>query len=366
MFYWDQSLKGFGVRVSVGGAKSWVIMSGRDRRLTTLGRYPATTLKDARIAAKLALAQPADLTPSLTTQEALEAFFSVTEKRTRPKTIYEYRRCLNRHLAPILRRQLRDVNTDTIMRIVDKLHDTPIEQLHTFNISQTFFRFCARRRFISRSPLEYVPLPGKFNRRDRVLDEQELKTVWNAAEAEPYPFGPIIQLCILTGQRRGEIGKLRWEYIDLEQRTITLPKHITKNGLTHVFPFCDEAKAVLDALPKTEGYLFPGRVYRRSLANDAQRHFEGWSRGKVNFDKHCLVTDWTLHDLRRTFRTMHAKIGTPPHIAERLVNHVGSTSVVEKIYDRYTYMPEMKAAVETYEAHLAALFAQKITSAKAA
>ncbi|MFI4960306.1 MAG: hypothetical protein ACHP82_02495 [Hyphomicrobiales bacterium] len=78
--------------------------------------------------------------------------------------------------------------------------------------------------------------------------------------------------------------------------------------------------------------------------------------GLVNFDKHCPVTDWTLHDLRRTFRTMHAKIGTPPHIAERLVNHVGATSTVEKIYDRYTYMPEMKLAIKKYDAHLAALF----------
>lgn len=352
---WDTALKGFGVRVSIAGAKSWVVMTGRDRKLTTIGRYPAISLKDARVAAMLAMVRPAESTASMTVREALDVYFSATEKRVRAKTLYDYRRSLNKHLVPIFNRQLRDLTTDSVIRVIDGLHKTPIEQLHAFLIATTFFRFCVRRRLLDRSPLQGVELPGKFNERERVLDDGELATVYHAAEQESYPFGPIVLLCIFTGQRRGEIGKLRWEYIDQKEQTITLPGSVTKNGLTHTFPYGPMARAVLDALPKTGGYLFPGRVYNRSTANDPQRHFEGWSRGKENFDKRCAVKDWTLHDLRRTYRTTHAKIGTPPHIAERLVNHVSVTSPVSKIYDRYSYLPEMRKAMEAYESHLAAV-----------
>jgi integrase len=245
------------------------------------------------------------------------------------------------------------------MRVIDRLQNTPIEQLHAFLIATTFFRFCVRRRLIDRSPLHAVELPGKFNERERVLTDDELKLVYRAAQNEPYPFGDIVVLCVLTGQRRGEVGKFRWEYIDQKERTITLPGSITKNGITHAFPYGPMVQTVLDGLPQTTGFLFPGRAYRHSTANDPQRHFEGWSRGKDNFDKRCHVDDWTLHDLRRTYRTIHAKIGTPPHIAERLVNHISISSKVSKIYDRYGYLPEMRKAVEAYEAHLTALLALK-------
>jgi hypothetical protein len=69
-------------------------------------------------------------------------------------------------------------------------------------------------------------------------------------------------------------------------------------------------------------------------------------------DEVVKIPHWTLHDLRRTYRTIHAQIGTPPHIAERLINHVSHRSEVEKIYDQYTYLPEMRAACRAYEAHL--------------
>jgi integrase len=357
--YFDVTLKGFGCRVSQGGTRTFVVMVGRQRKLITVGRYPAMSLSDARQRAKVIVGQQVSNTgqntPSLTLREALDVFYKATEPRVRPKTLYDYQRSLNRHLAPLLAKNLSDLTTDGVMRIIDGLHQTPIEQLHAFLIATTFFRFCVRRRFLIRHPLHGLQLPGKFNERDRVLSPAELKAVYQAATVEPYPFGVIVLLCILSGQRRGEIAKLRWEYIDRAAQTITLPKTITKNGLAHTFPYGTLTQAILDKLPKTNGYLFPGRAYRRSLADDPQRHFEGWSRAKENFDKRCAVESWTLHDLRRTFRTLHGQIGTPPHIAERLVNHVSITSPVSKIYDRYTYLPEMREAVVKYQQHLLGL-----------
>jgi hypothetical protein len=94
-----------------------------------------------------------------------------------------------------------------------------------------------------------------------------------------------------------------------------------------------------------------------------------FSRGKSGLQLYCnrhLPNILCRVDLRRTYRTTHAKIGTPPHIAERLVNHVSVTSPVSKIYDRYSYLPEMRKAVEAYETHLAAVLAQKQSVPRAA
>jgi integrase len=66
------------------------------------------------------------------------------------------------------------------------------------------------------------------------------------------------------------------------------------------------------------------------------------------------MAQWSLHDLRRSFRSGLGRLGVPPHIAERLVGHaVGGA--VEKIYDRYTYAGEMRDALLKWEAHIAAI-----------
>jgi integrase len=81
--------------------------------------------------------------------------------------------------------------------------------------------------------------------------------------------------------------------------------------------------------------------------------FAGWGRAKENMNKVVDIEPWTLHDLRRTFATMHAEIGTPIHVTEKLLNHSsGTLSGVAGIYNRHTYLEEMRAAVTNYDAHL--------------
>ena len=59
---------------------------------------------------------------------------------------------------------------------------------------------------------------------------------------------------------------------------------------------------------------------------------------------------WTLHDLRRTFSTIHARIGTAPHVTEAILNHkTGTRSPIQRIYDRHTYLPEMRVAMSNFE-----------------
>jgi integrase len=190
--------------------------------------------------------------------------------------------------------------------------------------------------------------------RKRVLKDPELKAVWHAAKQHGYPYGTIVQLLILTGQRRGEIANLRWPWINEKERTICLPDWICKNSKEHTFPYDSFVASVLDTVPRRNStdLLFPSR------ASD-ERPLSGWSKYKKELQDG--VEGWTLHDLRRTFRTNHAKIGTSSNVGERLINHAAAVvTEVEAIYNQHTYLPEMRQAAANYERHLSQLLAAEV------
>ena len=256
-----------------------------------------------------------------------------------------------RSLKPKLgSRKLPEIEYEDITAITDKLATG--EQRNTLAVGRTFFRWCVKppRRYIKHSPLEGVELP-KIGKRKRVLNEQELRVVWRAAETQGYPHGTFCQLLALTGQRKGEIANLRRPWINEKERTITLPEWLTKNSKEHTFPYGDMVATILDTIPRRNDtdLLFPSRVSN-------ERPMSGWSKYKTELADG--LPRWTLHDLRRTYRSIHGQIGTPSEIAERLINHAAAVQTeVEAIYDRWTYLPEMKKAVETYENHLSKLLA---------
>jgi integrase len=186
--------------------------------------------------------------------------------------------------------------------------------------------------------------------------------VYRAALKNEDPFSHIVSLLILTGQRRGEIGALRRQWVNAKELTITLPDFITKNGLEHTFPYEHGVAAVLKRVPEQGDYLFPAS--RAHVRGKPTTTFNGWPKYKEEFNKRCGVSGWTLHDLRRTFATNLAALRVPPHIIERLLNHKfgsiqnqtdGTVSAVAEVYNRYAYMDEMREAVSKWESHLTSL-----------
>jgi integrase len=163
-----------------------------------------------------------------------------------------------------------------------------------------------------------------------------------------------VQLLLLTGQRRVEIGSLRWSYIDETERTITLPGTLTKNHREHTFPFGGMAAGILASVPRMGDTLFPARGHD-------EVPFSGWSKSKPKLDRLCGAEHWTLHDLRRTFATQLAGLGVAPHVIERLLNHAsGRISGVAAVYNRYAYLTEMREAVSRFETKLEKLVADRM------
>lgn len=352
--HFDDTIPGFGVRVSSGGTKSFTLIHGKSRQRTAIGRYPIVSLQEARAEAKRILAERTlgkHTAPSKIASEVVRAFLDHVSRKNRPRTYRDYQRILNRHFLPPWKHERLDaISPRAVLDRLGKLKETPSEQNHAFAIFRIFFRWAVRNHYLDRSPMEAMQLPNRSTPRERVLSRDELKAVWKASAGT---FGNIVKLLILTGQRRGEIAALRSEWINPTDRTITLPSSITKNRREHLFPFGDLAAELLS---ETEGYLFPAA--REHVRNNPTTSFNGWGKPKAALDKASGIYGWTLHDLRRTFATRLADLDVEPHIVERLLNHIsGEISGVSAIYNRAKYLPQMRQAVEKWDQYLAALLA---------
>lgn len=355
---WDASLRNFGCRINQGGAKSFVVLLGSGRR-KTIGRYPIISLSEARAEAKRLLAEKTlgkDAPPTIALGEALERFLGDVQKRNRPRTVNDYTRLLRRHLAQLFKVPVGNVATRNIVHILDRLGDTPSEAAHFLAAARIFFNWCIRRTYISANPCAKLTAT-KSPPRERVLADTELAKVWHCAATYPFPFGAVVRLLILTGQRRGEIGLLRWHWIDEQKRTITLPAEFTKNRRSHMLPYGQMVADILAGLPRTSSYVFPPA--HEHLKGAGVTAVNGWSNLKRVFDRLLAgVAPWTLHDLRRTFATNLAAAGVRLEVTEKLLNHVsGSFGGIVGIYQRHTFRDEMRAAIEVWETKLAQLIA---------
>lgn len=325
-YHWDLSLPGFGIAV---GAKARTFVTVNQGKRTKLGRYPSLTLADARKRAAAVL-NNADTNSTALVSDAAEHYLDAI--KIRPRTLYEYKRILRRHLIPTIgSRTLASLTAHDILAITDSLLDTPAECRHAHVAMQTFFNWCVPRH-LPHSPMAGLRCPITPNKRDRVLTYPELAAIWAEAPSMD-DFGHMAQLCILTGQRRGEIAQIQRAW--LKPGLLTIPKEIAKNRREHAIPLTPTAQAIAERAPFKIG---------------------NWGRRKNELDSLSGIQGWVLHDLRRTFSTNLAELQVAPHIIERILNHVtGTISPLAATYNRATYQAEMRAAMERYEQELARL-----------
>lgn len=313
---WDTGFAGFGIRLSQK-TKSFVVK--HDGKLTTLGRYPEISLKDARKAAKgvqVGITEP--LTTSTTFKEALTAFTEAKARTTKPKTLQRYKRYL---LAFNFTKKVSELTRRDINEALNVYQDKPPAQNYAFAVMRIFLNWCLSEQIVEKHPMIRVKIPNRLKSRERVLTDDELRAVWNAADTAP--MGHIVRILILTGARREEVrtavvGEDSMTFLD------------TKNHLDHTLPLT----------PLVREHLAPFKSF-------------SWAQGKIALDERSKVTEWRLHDLRRTFSTNCARLGVPQHVVEKILNHKsGSLSGVAAIYNRWNYQKEMHEALLTHEAFI--------------
>jgi integrase len=292
---------------------------------------------------------------------------ALADKRSGPEMARHLRRGPieawgGRHIAAIRRVDVADL-MDTIRK------RSPATARLTYAALRGLFGWCIERELIEVSPCDHVKAPPRPAARDRVLSDDELKLIWQGAEGLGHPFGPIIKLLMLTGQREAEVAGMTWAELDLTAATWTLPKERTKNRREHVVDLSPQALEIIKAVPASGDLLFPARnapprKHARPEGAAAPRPVVGFAAAKRLLDGDVTRKDkkapptaalapWRFHDLRRTAATGMAGMGFPPHVVERVLNHAsGVTGGLVGVYQRHDYRAERLAALTAWGAHV--------------
>ena len=364
--YWDAGFPGFGVKVTPIGRKVFVVLyrtgGGASKlRKYTIGPYGRVTLHQARIAAQKVFAARLDgRDPAAEKREAkrravedrvedlLETF--INQRLSQNRSVGEISRLLRREIGtPWRGRSIHEISKRDVIDIVTAIEQrgVPAAANKTLKAIKTFFGWCVGRAVLDRSPAEGVPVPAKEVARDRVLEDEELARVLLAAREIGTVYGGIIELLALTGQRREEVAQMRWEEVDFERRLWTIPRSRSKNKKSHFVQLSNQAIAVLKRQNRQGMYVF-------SLSG--KKPFQAFSIAKRDLDRLSGVTEWRIHDLRRTCVSGMARIGVPPHIADKILNHqAGTISGVAAVYQRHDFMAERKDALEQWGDYVTAI-----------
>jgi integrase len=345
-------MKGLYLIIQPGtGTKTWAVryrLGGKSHKYT-LGPYPAFGLKQAREAAAKVLRSVSE-GHSPTQQragsvaEAVDQFLARHCKSHRPRTLYEVKRRLQTHVVDRWDARRLDSITRADVRAALVGIDAPAAANLVHATMRTFFNWCVENDLIANSPVFGVRAPNKHTPRDRVLTDDELRAVWRATEKEGYPLGPLLQLLILTGQRRGEVTGMEWGEIDLDRALWTLPRERVKNDRRHEVPLSRQAIGIIKSVPRIgDRYVFT--VSGTAATNNF--------KAKRRLNQLAGIQAWTLHDLRRTAASGMARLGTNLVVIEKVLNHVsGSLAGIVGVYQRHEFAEEKRTALQLWADHV--------------
>jgi integrase len=349
--FWDRSLAGFGLMVTANGAKSFIVQYRNDRKKSRRIKINATLkLGDARKEAKAILGKVAKGGDPLaerhkavaaatnTLQSVSENYFRREGKNLR--TMEERQAQLRRLVYPRLgSRQIEDVKRSDVVKLLDRIEDEngPVMADRVLAYLRRVFTWQASRSDEFRSPIVrgMARTKPKERARSRILSDDEVRAVWKATGDMRNAFGPLVRFLLLTATRLREAAHMTRD--ELENGTWVIPAARYKGNHDHAIPLSSAARAIIAGLPAIDGskWLF---------TNDGKRPVGGFSKFKRKLDETSGAIGWTLHDLRRTARSLMSRAGVNSDIAERCLGHV--IGGVRGVYDRHSFLDEKRLAFE--------------------
>jgi integrase len=371
---WDLALPGFGLMVTSAGHRTYVVQYRSGRRSRRMHLKDGLSLNSARREAKAILGDVAKggdplaekrkvaLATSSSFRAVAEEYLEriggmrrhpagdrILDAKGKPtfkpgklRSADQRAAVLDRHVYPRLGpRQIEDIRRSDIKNLLDKIEDECGASMadHVLAMIRVVMSWHESHSDDFTSPIvrRMARTSSAARARQRVLNDDELRAIWKAADELKTPFARLMQFILLSGARRNEAARMTRD--ELDGANWLIPAARVKAKRDFLLPLSSAAAAVLADLPLL-GTIRSGPVF----THDGRRPLGGFSKAKAAFDKVCGVSGWTIHDLRRTARTLMTRAGVDSNHAERCLGHV--IGGVRGVYDRHEYYDEKKAAFE--------------------
>jgi integrase len=343
----DPELRGHYIRITPTGVKSFWVVARDPNGKQHWRPIDAPTIEKARTQAAKVIRSIRGATPNSFTAIAAQ-WRKMHVAKLRPITIEGYDLCIRRMSEAWDGRDFASIERDDVTKLLDEIeenHGTRSAN-YALQVFSSMANWHATRSRHYRSPLVKGMRRGSPTKRDRILNDDELRAVWKVAESNG-TFGALVRLALLTAQRQDKLASMKWS--DVKDGVWTIATEEREKGNAGVLVLPAEASAIIkgrkvasrDATPSAESpYIFP--------AAHGGGYVSGWSKMKRAFDAKCppqgIIAPWAFHDLRRTARSLMSRAGVTSDIAERVMGH--AIAGVEGVYDRHSYRDEKADALK--------------------
>jgi integrase len=361
----SQVPRGFGVRCTKAGVKSFVLnyrLRGCEHRFT-IGRWPdwscVAAVREARELRRRVdrgenpLDDRAPEPTSKTISHILDDFFGrYVRKNLRSAAAIEsaFARLVKPHIGKI---GIYDLRRSHVAKMLDAIEDAsgPVMADRTRAYLRKALSWYAERDDQFNHNAAFVKVEPRANpkerARTRVLSDAEIRVLWPLLD-HAGTFGALVKVLLLTAQRRDEVARMSRQEIGPDKVWV-IPAARYKTKIPNAVPLSKAALAVIEMQPTMDGsdYIFASRL---------GTPFTAFGKNKAALDRAMLaelrdrggdkaeLPNWTLHDLRRTAKTLMTRAGVRPDVSERVLGHV--IGGVEGTYDRHSYEVEKRDALE--------------------
>ena len=374
--YPDHKKQGLKLRVNPSGKKSFYYRYYLNSKYHhyKIGDYPDISLSGARDeVAELAYKVSKGINPNeekkrqqveaeqrTTFSEVAARFEKYNLPQKKEKTQADYSWGLRKYLTPefgdtpIIELRRRDISN--FLEEIAEEHPTLANRLQA--LLSVVINYAVEKEYLDSNPIYKLRKKGQESSRDRILTDQEIRSVWQAIEQQSEPIRSIFKILLLCGQRSGETKAMQWDHI--QDGSWSIPAHLTKKSTNkakdHQVPLWNFASEIINS-QKTKS---TNKTY--VFASDSNRAQDDapvkWLHKAIErIRQESGVEDFTIHDLRRTVASNLAELGYDRTVIGKVLNHADTAQdrSVTAIYDQHSYFQEKKYALNDWAKKLRGL-----------